>query len=66
MTGPAPDRPAVVARGPDEDGAIEPPPFDHPRTVGRSGDGTRPGAKGPALLLGPVDTETGPAGRSSG
>ncbi|MFD0340579.1 class F sortase [Streptomyces sp. NPDC127117] len=51
----------VVARGLDKDGAIEPPSFDTPQTVGWYGDGTEPGAKGPALLVGHVDTETRPA-----
>ncbi|MFB7916602.1 class F sortase [Streptomyces sp. NPDC056061] len=51
----------VVARGLDTDGAVEPLPFDEPRTVGWYGGGTRPGAKGPALLVGHVDTETRPA-----
>ncbi|MFF9321071.1 class F sortase [Streptomyces sp. NPDC014735] len=51
----------VVARGLDEDGAIDPPPFDAPRTVGWYGNGTEPGAKGPALFVGHVDTETRPA-----
>ncbi|WP_326765747.1 class F sortase [Streptomyces sp. NBC_01591] len=51
----------VVARGLDKDGAIEPPPFDTPQTVGWYGGGTEPGAKGPALLVGHVDTETRPA-----
>ncbi|MFF1644623.1 class F sortase [Streptomyces sp. NPDC058240] len=48
----------VVARGLDKDGAIEPPSFDTPQTVGWYGGGTKPGAKGPALLVGHVDTET--------
>ncbi|MEL5958026.1 class F sortase [Streptomyces sp. CLV115] len=51
----------VVARGLDKDGAIEPPSFDTPQTIGWYGDGTEPGAKGPALLVGHVDTETRPA-----
>ncbi|MEU9849831.1 class F sortase [Streptomyces sp. NPDC047985] len=51
----------VVARGLDEDGAIEPPSFDAPRVVGWYGAGAEPGAKGPALLVGHVDTETRPA-----
>jgi sortase (surface protein transpeptidase) len=51
----------VVARGLDKDGAIEPPSYDTPQTVGWYGDGTEPGAKGPALLVGHVDTETRPA-----
>ncbi|MCX0244004.1 class F sortase [Streptomyces drozdowiczii] len=51
----------VVSRGLDAEGAIEPPSFDTPQTVGWYGDGTRPGAEGPALLVGHVDTETKPA-----
>ncbi|MCM2413931.1 class F sortase [Streptomyces sp. RKAG290] len=51
----------VVSRGLDEDGAIEPPSFDTPQTVGWFGSGTEPGAKGPALFVGHVDTETKPA-----
>ncbi|MER6105256.1 class F sortase [Streptomyces sp. NPDC001832] len=51
----------VVARGLDKDGAIEPPPFDTPQTVGWYGNGVEPGAKGPALFVGHVDTKTRPA-----
>ncbi|MGQ4487927.1 class F sortase [Streptomyces sp. 372A] len=51
----------VVSRGLDAEGAIEPPSFDTPRTVGWYGAGTRPGAEGPALFVGHVDTETKPA-----
>ncbi|MEU6016033.1 class F sortase [Streptomyces sp. NPDC047515] len=51
----------VIARGLDKDGAIEPPSFDTPQTVGWYGDGAEPGAKGPALFVGHVDTETEPA-----
>ncbi|MFF8912097.1 class F sortase [Streptomyces sp. NPDC015032] len=51
----------VVARGLDEDGAIEPPPFDTPQTVGWYSNGAEPGAKGPALFVGHVDTKTEPA-----
>ncbi|MEU9563795.1 class F sortase [Streptomyces sp. NPDC048161] len=54
-------RAPVVARDLDKDGAIEPPPFDTPQTVGWYGGGTEPGAKGPALLVGHVDTEIRPA-----
>ncbi|MEU8698062.1 class F sortase [Streptomyces sp. NPDC048680] len=54
-------RAPVVARGLDEDGAIAPPSFDTPQTVGWYGSGTEPGAKGPALFVGHVDTETKPA-----
>ncbi|WP_369144424.1 class F sortase [Streptomyces sp. R44] len=48
----------VVARGLDATGAIDPPPFEMPHTVGWFGSGTRPGAAGAALLVGHVDTET--------
>ncbi|MFI9003656.1 class F sortase [Streptomyces sp. NPDC053541] len=51
----------VVARGLDPDGAIDPPPFAMPRTVGWYAAGTRPGAPGAALLVGHVDTDTRPA-----
>ncbi|MBP2582364.1 sortase (surface protein transpeptidase) [Streptomyces sp. PvR006] len=51
----------VVARGLDSTGAIDPPPYEMPHTVGWFGAGTRPGAAGPALLVGHVDTETRPA-----
>ncbi|MEU5215796.1 class F sortase [Streptomyces sp. NPDC020807] len=51
----------VVARGLDADGAIDPPPFEMPQTVGWFGPGTQPGADGAALLVGHVDTETRPA-----
>uniref|UniRef100_A0AAU2VW17 Class F sortase n=1 Tax=Streptomyces sp. NBC_00008 TaxID=2903610 RepID=A0AAU2VW17_9ACTN len=54
-------RAPVVSRGLDADGAITPPSFDTPQTVGWYGDGTEPGAKGPALFVGHVDTETKPA-----
>ncbi|MGW1225187.1 class F sortase [Streptomyces sp. NPDC002530] len=51
----------VVARGLDADGAIDPPSFATPQTVGWYGGGTEPGARGPALFVGHVDTETKPA-----
>ncbi|MER7536489.1 class F sortase [Streptomyces sp. NPDC097704] len=51
----------VVARGLDDTGAIDPPPFEMPHTVGWYGSGTRPGSVGTALLVGHVDTETRPA-----
>ncbi|MFD0074536.1 class F sortase [Streptomyces sp. NPDC127166] len=51
----------VVARGLDDTGAIDPPPFEMPHTVGWYGSGTRPGSVGAALLVGHVDTETRPA-----
>lgn len=51
----------VIARGLDDDGAIDPPPYGMPKTAGWYGDGTRPGAKGAALFVGHVDTDTRPA-----
>ena len=51
----------VVARGLDQRGAIDPPPFDQPGVVGWYGAGAKPGAAGTALLVGHVDTETRPA-----
>ncbi|MEU9649115.1 class F sortase [Streptomyces sp. NPDC048110] len=51
----------VVARGLDAKGAIEPPPFDQPGTVGWYAAGVAPGAAGTALMVGHVDTETRPA-----
>ncbi|MEV0319060.1 class F sortase [Streptomyces sp. NPDC050658] len=54
-------RAPVVARGLDQDGAIDPPPFEQAGTVGWYGGGTRPGAVGTSLFVGHVDTETRPA-----
>ncbi|MFF1544661.1 class F sortase [Streptomyces sp. NPDC058291] len=54
-------RAPVVARGLDAEGAIDPPPFDQAGVVGWYSGGTEPGATGPALLVGHVDTETRPA-----
>ncbi|WP_328538597.1 class F sortase [Streptomyces sp. NBC_00344] len=51
----------VVPRGLDDDGAVDPPSFDEPGEVGWFGRGTRPGAKGAALLVGHVDTRDRPA-----
>ncbi|MFD9222918.1 class F sortase [Streptomyces sp. NPDC060064] len=52
---------AVVPRGLDATGAVDPPPYAMPRTVGWYGSGTQPGAVGAALLVGHVDTESKPA-----
>nr|WP_228447592.1 class F sortase [Streptomyces paludis] len=46
----------VVARGLDATGAVDPPPYGTPDTVGWYGDGAEPGAAGAALLVGHVDT----------
>ncbi|MGR8010355.1 class F sortase [Streptomyces hypolithicus] len=51
----------VIARGLDTSGAVDPPPYSRPATVGWYGSGTRPGAAGVALLVGHVDTESKPA-----
>ncbi|MER6626989.1 class F sortase [Streptomyces sp. NPDC000987] len=51
----------VVARGLDARGAIDPPPFDQAGAVGWYAGGAAPGAVGPALMVGHVDTETRPA-----
>ncbi|MEH0578478.1 class F sortase [Streptomyces sp. B21-108] len=51
----------VVARGLDGRGAVDPPPFDQAGVVGWYAGGAKPGAKGTALLVGHVDTETRPA-----
>ncbi|WP_406008727.1 class F sortase [Streptomyces sp. NBC_00637] len=51
----------VVARGLDTEGGIDPPPFDQAGVVGWYADGAKPGARGTALLVGHVDTETRPA-----
>ncbi|MBT2402629.1 MULTISPECIES: class F sortase [unclassified Streptomyces] len=51
----------VIPRGLDADGAIEPPPYDRPGTVGWWGGGAQPGEAGTALLVGHVDTASKPA-----
>ncbi|WP_299527779.1 class F sortase [uncultured Streptomyces sp.] len=51
----------VVRRALDSSGAIDPPPYEVPDTVGWYGGGTEPGAAGASLFVGHVDTETGPA-----
>ncbi|MFD6249587.1 class F sortase [Streptomyces roseolus] len=51
----------VVPRGLDATGAVDPPPYELPHTVGWYEPGTTPGAAGPALLVGHVDTDTRPA-----
>ncbi|MEU9144327.1 class F sortase [Streptomyces sp. NPDC048349] len=51
----------VISRGLDADGAIEPPPYDRPGTVGWWGNGVQPGAAGAALMVGHVDTKSKPA-----
>ncbi|WP_257624069.1 class F sortase [Streptomyces griseus] len=51
----------AVLGGRDRDGAIDPPPYGMPKTAGWYGDGTEPGAKGAALFVGHVDTDTEPA-----
>ncbi|MFE2142045.1 class F sortase [Streptomyces sp. NPDC059456] len=54
-------RAPVISRSLDTQGAIEPPPFDRPGTVGWWGGGAKPGEAGAALLVGHVDTASKPA-----
>ncbi|OEJ35666.1 class F sortase [Streptomyces subrutilus] len=51
----------VIPRGLDADGAIEPPPYGSPGTVGWWSGGVQPGAAGAALMVGHVDTKSKPA-----
>ncbi|MEU9860450.1 class F sortase [Streptomyces sp. NPDC047971] len=51
----------VVGRGLDASGAVDPPPYEMPHSVGWFRTGTRPGAEGAALFVGHVDTATRPA-----
>ncbi|WP_062203872.1 class F sortase [Streptomyces sp. NBRC 109706] len=51
----------VLPRGLDEDGGVEPPPFDAADAVGWWAGGATPGAVGAAVLVGHVDTESAPA-----
>ncbi|GHE40768.1 class F sortase [Streptomyces vinaceus] len=51
----------VVSRGLDAQGAIQPPPYESPGTVGWWGGGAKPGEAGTALLVGHVDTASKPA-----
>ncbi|MFC7305334.1 class F sortase [Streptomyces monticola] len=51
----------VVKRGLDQDKAIDPPSYDQPGVVGWYAGGTKPGAKGTALFVGHVDTQSKPA-----
>jgi hypothetical protein len=50
----------VVPRGL-TDGTVDPPPYSTPGTAGWYRGGPSPGAAGAALIVGHVDTETGPA-----
>ncbi|MEV8533434.1 class F sortase [Streptomyces sp. NPDC051211] len=54
-------RAPVISRGLDRQGAIEPPPYDQPGTVGWWAGGARPGEAGTALMVGHVDTDSKPA-----
>ncbi|MER0445937.1 class F sortase [Streptomyces sp. Edi4] len=51
----------VIPRGLDADGAVDPPPYAQPGTVGWFDSGARPGEAGTALLVGHVDTQSKPA-----
>ncbi|HEY5837242.1 class F sortase, partial [Streptomyces sp.] len=50
----------VVGRGL-RDGTVDPPPYDTPEVAGWYRDGPAPGSPGAALIVGHVDTKTGPA-----
>ena len=50
----------IVGRGL-TDGTVDPPPYSTPDVAGWYRGGPAPGAAGPALIVGHVDTETGPA-----
>ncbi|MEU6575847.1 class F sortase [Streptomyces sp. NPDC046805] len=54
-------RAPVVGRGLNGQGAVDPPPFDQPGTVGWYAAGVQPGASGTAVMVGHVDTTTQPA-----
>lgn len=51
---------AVIPRGLAA-GSVEPPPYSAPGVAGWWRDGPRPGTRGAALVVGHVDTPTGPA-----
>ncbi|MFI5762659.1 class F sortase [Streptomyces sp. NPDC051563] len=51
----------VIVRDLDAKGAIEPPPYENPGTVGWWRGGAQPGTAGTALLVGHVDTKSKPA-----
>lgn len=52
---------AVSPGGLNSDGTVEVPPLDQPSQVDWYDQGPAPGAVGPAVLLGHVDTKAGPA-----
>ncbi|MET7937753.1 class F sortase [Streptomyces sp. NPDC005322] len=54
-------RAPVVAGGLDRSGAVKPPPFSRPGTVGWYRAGPEPGSPGAALLVGHLDTKSKPA-----
>ncbi|MEV5505272.1 class F sortase [Streptomyces orinoci] len=51
----------VEGHGLTPQGAVEPPPYQRPGAVAWYRDGTRPGSRGAAVLVGHVDTERAPA-----
>ncbi|MFD9353263.1 class F sortase [Streptomyces sp. NPDC060031] len=51
----------VMARDLDPQGAIDPPPYEQPGSVGWWRGGPQPGAAGTALMVGHVDTKSKPA-----
>ncbi|MET7765607.1 class F sortase [Streptomyces sp. NPDC005393] len=54
-------RAPIVASGLDRSGAVKPPPFSRPGTVGWYRAGPEPGSPGAALLVGHLDTKSKPA-----
>ncbi|GAA1931826.1 class F sortase [Streptomyces sodiiphilus] len=54
-------RAQVMERGVDATGGIDPPPYELPDVAGWYAGGPTPGARGPALVVGHVDTDTGQA-----
>lgn len=51
----------LVPVGLDAQGRLEPPPPDRPQAAGWYADGVTPGARGTAVVVGHVDSRTGPA-----
>ncbi|MFC4093509.1 class F sortase [Micromonospora sp. GCM10011541] len=54
-------RAEIVPVATDDDGALEVPPLDHPEVAGWYRRGPTPGEAGNAVLVGHVDSQTGPA-----
>ncbi|MFI9722229.1 class F sortase [Streptomyces sp. NPDC052396] len=54
-------RAPIEGHGLDPLGGVEPPPYERPGSVSWYQDGPAPGTSGSAVLVGHVDTKTGPA-----